>query len=136
MRRKLAGGLAAAIAVATAAVAVVALNAGPHTVVNSSYPYSLTSDPISAAPLYSSGVLVVGTTKGNLYFLDRNTGSATAPNGVSIIKQVSFGSSQTVSSIGYDPDYNRYMVATSSAGALDGRLYYFDVVSDPTSSVQ
>jgi outer membrane protein assembly factor BamB len=120
----------------TSAGKLVALNAGPHTTVNTSYPYSLTSDPISSAPLYFNGVLVVGTTKGNLYFLDRNTGSTTAPNGVAVIKQVSFGPDQSISTIGFDPNYYRYMVATSSSGAKDGRLYYFDLVSDPTSSIQ
>jgi hypothetical protein len=115
---------------------LVALNAGAGTAVNTSYPYSLTSDPISTAPLYYNGVLVVGTTKGNLYFLDRNTGSSTAPNGVSLIKQVSFGSNESISTIGFDPNTFRYMVATSSAAAQDGRLYYFDLVTDPTSSVQ
>jgi len=36
-----------------------------------------------------------------------------------------------VSTIGFDSTVNRYMVTTSSA-ANDGRVYYFDVVTDPT----
>ena len=115
---------------------IVALNAaGSGTAgskVNTSYPFTLNaSDPITAAPLYVSGVLVVGSTQGKLYFLDRNTGNATAPNGVSIIKEYYFGPTESVSSIGFDSNVNRYMVTTSST-AKDGRLYYFDMVNDPT----
>ncbi len=110
---------------------------GAGAVVNTSYPYTL-SDPISSSPLYYSGVLVVGTTLGKLYFLDRNTGSSTAPNGVSIIEEYAFGPTESVSAIGYDPNVNRFMVSTSSttAGVKDGRLYYFDSVNDPTPGFQ
>ena len=102
---------------------------------NTSYPYTLpNSDSVSTAPLYYGGILVVGSSKGNLYFLDRNTG-LTSPNGVKIVKEVNFGSNVTVSSIGFDSTVSRYMVSTSSA-ANDGRVYYFDLVSDPTSSSQ
>ncbi len=98
---------------------------------NTTYPVTLdASDPITAAPLYYSGVLVVGTTKGKLYLLDRHTG-LTSPNGVSTIATYSFGPTESVSTIAFDPDYSRYMVSTSSA-ASDGRIYYFDLVADPT----
>jgi fibronectin-binding autotransporter adhesin len=124
----------------TSAGKVVALTgAGSGTsgaVVNSSYPYTLpNSDSVSTAPLYYNGVLAVGSSKGNLYFLDRDTGNATAPNGVTILKEVNFGSTQSVSTIGFDSTVSRYMVSTSSA-ANDGRVYYFDIVSDPTPSTQ
>jgi hypothetical protein len=118
---------------------VVLTGAGSGTsgvVLNSSYPYTLpNSDSVSTAPLFNAGVLVVGTSKGNLYFLDRNTGSATAPNGVAILKEVNFGPTETVSSVGFDSTVGRYMVTTSSA-SNDGRLYYFDLVTDPTASAQ
>jgi hypothetical protein len=105
-------------------------------VVNTTYPYTLpNSDSVSTAPLYYNGVLVVGSSKGNLYFLDRNTGNGTAPNGVKILKEINFGSTQSVSSIGFDSTVSRYMVSTSSA-ANDGRIYYFDIVNDPTPTVQ
>lgn len=100
---------------------------------NTTYPYTLdTSDPITSAPLYYSGVLVVGTSKGKLYFLDRNTGLS-SPNGVSILQKYSFGSSESVSTVTFDADASRYMVSTSST-ANDGRIYYFDLVTDPTAS--
>ncbi len=105
---------------------------GTGSVLNSSYPYTPSGgsgDPITAAPLYYSGVLLVGSTGGKLYFLDRNTGTTPA---VSIIKEYAFGSSESVSSIGYDPSVNRYMVTTSNSSANDGRIYFFDQVSDPT----
>jgi hypothetical protein len=117
---------------------VVLTGAGSGTsgvVLNSSYPYTLpNSDSVSTAPLYYSGVLVVGTSKGNLYFLDRNTGLA-SPNGVSILKEVNFGPTESVSSVGFDSTVGRYMVTTSSA-SNDGRLYYFDLVTDLTASFQ
>jgi len=118
---------------------VVVLNAAGSgtagSLLNTSYPYTLNaSDPITAAPLYVNGVLAVGTTLGKLYLLDRNTG-LTSPNGVSILRKYSFGPTQSVSTIGYDANYSRYMVSTSSA-ANDGRIYYFDAVTDPTPTYQ
>jgi hypothetical protein len=101
-------------------------------VLNASYPYTPSSgDAITTAPLYVNGVLVVGSTGGKLYFLDRNTG--TVP-GVSILKEYYFGASESVSGVAFDPNQNRYMVTTSSASANDGRLYYFDLVTDPTAA--
>lgn len=114
---------------------VVLTGAGSGTsgvVLNSSYPFTLNvSDPIASPPLYYSGVLVVGTTLGKLYFLDRNTGNATAPAGVGIIAEYDFGATESVSGVAFDGNTNRYLVSTSSA-ANDGRLYYFDLVADPT----
>ena len=113
---------------------VVLTGAGSGTsgaVLNAGYPYALpTGDPVSAAPLYYNGVLVVGTSQGNLYFLDRDTGG-----GVSILKEVNFGPTESVSTIGFDPVMSRYLVATSSP-ANDGRLYDFDLLTDPTPSNQ
>lgn len=101
-------------------------------VLNSSYPFTLSAtDPIVSAPLYTGGVMVVGTTLGKLYFLDRNTGNATAPAGVATIAAYAFGPTESVSGVSFDGNTNRYMVSTSSA-ANDGRLYYFDLLTDPT----
>src|SRR5262249_42710012 len=91
---------------------------------------------ITAAPLYANGVLVVGTSNGKLFFLDRGTGttgSGTSCTGVGVIREFNFGPGVTVSAIGYDSSSNRYMVSTSSS-SYDGRLYYFDAASitDPT----
>lgn len=129
------------VAFGTAGGKVVVLNGGDGSLLKTNlpsttdYPYTLNaSDPITAAPLYVNGVLAVGTTLGKFYLLDRNTGLA-SPNGVSILRQYSFGPAESVSTIGYDANVSRYMVSTSSA-ANDGRIYYFDAVSDPTPTFQ
>jgi fibronectin-binding autotransporter adhesin len=115
-------------------IALTAAGSGTSGVkVNTTYPYALTGS-VTTAPLYYAGVLAVATSQGNLYFLDRNTGLS-SPNGVSIIKMYNFGTSESVSTIGFDSFTSRYMVSTSSS-AQDGRLYYFDQVSDPTPSYQ
>lgn len=95
------------------------------------YPYTpgSTSDAIRSALLYRSGVLVVGTTTGRLFFIDRQTGS-----GASLIRQYYFGATESVSGVGFDPNTNRYMVSTSDSTTKDGRLYYVDVIADPTPS--
>ncbi|HVT09324.1 MAG TPA: PQQ-binding-like beta-propeller repeat protein, partial [Polyangia bacterium] len=115
---------------------VVVLTSGTssYTLRNTAYPYTPpgggSSDPITAAPLYYNGILVVGSTKGKLYFLDRNTGSS-----VSIVKQYYFGPNESVSGIGYDPTFDRYMVTTANSSTLDGHVYFFDSVTDPTSAL-
>jgi concanavalin A-like lectin/glucanase superfamily protein/putative pyrroloquinoline-quinone-binding quinoprotein len=104
---------------------------GTGTVLNSAYPYTPSGgsgDPIQAAPLYYGGILAVGSTGGKLYFLDRNTGTT-----VNIVKEYYFGPTESVSGIGYDVSVNRYMVTTSSINK-DGRIYYFDSLTDPTPS--
>jgi hypothetical protein len=109
---------------------IIVLNGVSGTALNAGYPYTPSGgsgDPIQAAPLYYGGVLVVGSMGGKLYFLDRNTGS-----GVALIKQYAFGPGEAVSGIGFDPNVNRYMVSTASWPSNDARLYYFDLVSDPT----
>ena len=94
------------------------------------YPYTpAAGDPITAAPLYYSGVLAIGSTGGKLYFIDRNTGSSSKP--VSIIREYQFGSSESISGVGFDSAVNRYMVTTASSSG-DGRLYYVDLIADPT----
>jgi len=95
------------------------------------YPFTpgTTSDAIRSAPLYQGGILAVGTTTGKLFFIDRSTGS-----GPALLRQYSFGSGESVSGIAFDKNTSRYLVSTSSASAKDGRLYTFDLISDPTSS--
>lgn len=95
------------------------------------YPYTpgTASDSIRSAPLYQAGILAVGTTTGKLFFIDRSTGSGTA-----LIRQYSFGSTESVSGIAFDKNTSRYLVSTSSASAKDGRLYTFDLIADPTSA--
>ena len=101
------------------------------------YPPAFNSDPITAAPLYYGGVLVVGTTLGKLYFLDRST---TAAGGSPVLlKEYNFGPTESVSSIsiGFDSSAtpSHYVVSTSSI-ANDGRVYYLDLVPDQTPTYQ
>jgi hypothetical protein len=115
-----------------AIVVLTGAGSGTNGVALPGYPYTLNaSDPIRSSPLYYGGVLVVGTTLGKLYFLDRST--TAAGGSPAIIKEYYFGPTENVSTIAFDPNVNRYMVSTSSnAGVKDGRLYYLDLVSDPT----
>jgi hypothetical protein len=94
------------------------------------YPYSMgaSSDSVRSAVLYLSGVLVVGTTTGKLQFIDRRNGTT----GPALIRAYNFGPSESVSGVAYDGNTSRFMVSTSSSSAKDGRLYYFDAVTDPT----
>jgi hypothetical protein len=94
------------------------------------YPYSIgaASDSVRSAVLYLSGVLVVGTTTGKLQFIDRRNGTT----GPALIRAYNFGPSESVSGVAYDGNTSRFMVSTSSSSTKDGRLYYFDAVTDPT----
>jgi hypothetical protein len=87
-----------------------------------------TSDSIRTAMLSQGGLLVVGTTTGKLFFIDRNNGT-----GPVVTRQYYFGPTQSVSGVSYDSTVGRYMVATSDSAANDGRLYIIDLVADPTS---
>lgn len=97
------------------------------------YPYTpgTASDAIRSPLLYSAGILVVGTSTGKLFFIDRRTAS-----GPALIRRHFFGATQSVSGIGYDPTTSRYMVSISDSSANDGQLYYFDLISDPTPGFQ
>jgi outer membrane protein assembly factor BamB len=94
------------------------------------YPFTVASstDAIRAGILYWSGILVVGTQNGQLTFIDRNNGTT----GPKILVEYQFGSNQVVSGIGYDANTNRYMVSVADPTLLDGRVYYFDAIPDPT----
>jgi hypothetical protein len=87
------------------------------------------TDSIRSAMLFTGGILVVGTTTGKLFFIDRNNGTT----GPKLLQEYAFGPTQSVSSIGYDSSSNRYLISTSDATSKDGRLYYVDKIADPTS---
>ena len=87
----------------------------------------LATDSIRAAPLYINGILMFGTTTGKLYIYDRTNGTAPV-----LIQKYYFGPTQSVSGIGYDSNALRYMVTTADPTTKDGRLYYFDAVTDPS----
>jgi Concanavalin A-like lectin/glucanases superfamily len=86
------------------------------------------TDAIRSAPLYANGVLAVGTTTGKLFFIDRNNGSS----GPALIREYYFGPTEAVSGVAFDSSSGRYMVSTSDSSTNDGRLYYIDVIGDPT----
>jgi hypothetical protein len=94
------------------------------------YPYTpgASSDHLRGALFYMGGVMLAGTTTGKLFILDRNNGTT----GPALIRQYSFGSTESVSGIGFDASSSRYMVTTADSSTNDGRLYYIDLVSDPT----
>ena len=86
------------------------------------------SDVYGAAPFYNSGILVAGTTTGNLYIIDVNGGSGP------VLKQTyKFGTATRVSGIGYDRATSSYMVSTANATSKDGKLVYIPAMADPTS---
>jgi len=111
----------------TEAGKVVALNSSGAALTGYPFTPGSSSDAIRSALLYVNGILAVGTSTGKLFFIDRNTGS-----GPALVRRYYFGSTQSVSGIGYDPNTSRYMVSISNSTAKDGQLYYFDAISDPT----
>jgi hypothetical protein len=109
---------------------VIALNSSGAALTGYPFVPGATTDTIRTALLYSTGVLAVGTTTGKLFFIDRNNGTT----GPALIRQYAFGPSEAVSGIGYDSTVNRYMVSTADPATSNGRLYYIDVITDPTAS--
>ena len=86
------------------------------------------SDVFGTAPLYNSGILVIGTTTGSVYIIDVNGGSGP------VLKQTyKFGTSTKISGIGYDLSSTSYVVSMSDATAKDGKVVYIDKMTDPTS---
>ena len=93
------------------------------------YPYrpGSSSDVFTSAPLYLSGILVVGTTTGSLYVIDVNGGSGP------VLKQTyKFGTATKVSGVAYDRGSSSYMVSTADSTSKDGKLFYIDALTDPT----
>jgi hypothetical protein len=88
------------------------------------YPMTtLTTDPMRTAILYRSGVVVVGTSTGKLFFVNRRTTSGGTPQ---LMREYFFGSAEQVSGIAYDSSSSRYLVTTSSSATKDGRLFTID----------
>ncbi|HEY0705963.1 MAG TPA: LamG-like jellyroll fold domain-containing protein [Polyangia bacterium] len=96
------------------------------------YPYrpGTSSDVFTTAPFHRSGVIVAGTTTGTLYIIDQST-NGTTPG---LIRKYQFGATTKVSGIAYNPNVTAYMVSTADDTNKDGKLYYIDRVSDPTST--
>ncbi|HEY0713239.1 MAG TPA: hypothetical protein VGF45_11240, partial [Polyangia bacterium] len=96
------------------------------------YPYrpGTSSNVFQTAPFHRTGVILAGTTTGTLYVIDQST-NGTTPG---VIRKYEFGASTKVSGISYSPNVSAYMVSTANETNKDGKLYYIDVVSDPTST--
>jgi hypothetical protein len=96
------------------------------------YPFTTgnTGDAFQTAPLYRNGVIVMGTTTGTLYVIDRNS-NGSVPN---IIQTYKFGPTVQVSGIGYDSTLGAYLVSTADPSVKAGKLYYISATTDPTPS--
>ncbi|HXI60836.1 MAG TPA: LamG domain-containing protein [Polyangia bacterium] len=87
------------------------------------------SEAFATAPLYRSGVIVIGATDGFLYVIDQSW-NGSAPK---LIQTYRFGGTGTaVSGVAYDANSGAYMVSTANATSKDGRLYYLTASTDPT----
>ena len=91
-------------------------------VVNANYPYrpGASTDEFQTAPLYRAGVIVIGSTTGKVFVIDQNNGT-----GPAVYQTFNFQSA--ISTIAYDTD-GYYVIGTA-----DGKLYYLNGVTDPTS---
>jgi hypothetical protein len=107
---------------------VVALNVSGTPLTGYPYVPGSTSDSIRSALLYANGLVIVGTTTGKVFFIDRNNGTT----GPALVREYYFGPTEQVSGVGFDSNTSRYMVATSDPTTKDGRLYYVDLIADPT----
>jgi fibronectin-binding autotransporter adhesin len=96
---------------------------------NAGYPFSLGAIQVTSSPVYLSGVIAVGASDGNLYFVDRNSGGA-VPN---VFRRYFVTGGGSVSSVAYDYNTSQYMVSSS-----DGKLVFINGadVTDPTMGTQ
>jgi len=83
------------------------------------FPMRPTTGALSSGPVFSGGVLAVGTAAGGVLLIDES--SAT------VLKTYQFGTTAAISTIAYDSDHNQYLLATDG-----GALYFLPGQSDPT----
>jgi outer membrane protein assembly factor BamB len=89
------------------------------------YPYALTgTEKLTTSPLYRSGVIVIGSDSGNVYFVDQHNAS----NLPSLFFRYVVGAG-AVSSVSYNANSGNYMVGTA-----DGKLVFIPSMADPTPS--
>ena len=81
----------------------------------------------ATAPFYNAGVMVAGTTTGNVYVIDINGGS-----GPVLLQTYKLGTATKVSGVGYDKTGANYLISAASASAKDGDVFYIAAVTDPT----
>ena len=93
------------------------------------FPYrpGTSSEVYATAPFYNSGVMVAGTTTGNIYVIDINGGS-----GPVLLQTYKLGTATKISGVGYDKTGGNYLISAASATAKDGDVFYIAAVADPT----
>lgn len=85
------------------------------------------SEVYATAPFYNSGVLVAGTTTGNVYVIDINGGS-----GPVLLQTYKLGTTMKVSGIGYDKTGGNYLISAADSSLKNGDIFYIAAVTDPT----
>ena len=85
-------------------------------------------EAITTAPLFDNGIVLFGTSSGNVFVYNRRTVAAGTPT---LLRTYKFGSA--VSSIAFNSNTNSsagaYMIGTAN-----GKLFYIDKVSDSGDS--
>jgi len=85
------------------------------------------TDSYNTAPFYNSGILVAGTTTGNVYIYDINGGS-----GPVLLQTYKLGTTMKVSGIGYDKTGGNYLISAADSSLKNGDVFYIAAVTDPT----
>jgi len=97
--------------------------------ITAGWPYrpGTSSEVYATAPFYNSGVLVAGTTTGNVYVIDINGGS-----GPVLLQTYKLGTSTKISGIGYDKTGANYLISAADPTTKNGDVFYIAAVTDPT----
>jgi hypothetical protein len=87
-------------------------------VISASYPFrpGASTDEFQTAPLYRSGVIVIGAVSGKVFIVDQSAGAT----------YQTYDFQSAISTISYNTN-GQYIVGTAS-----GKLFYITGVTDPT----
>jgi len=99
---------------------------------NAGFPFVISpSVKLSSSPVYrhGGGVIAVGASDGQVYFVDRNNGS----NHPAVFKRFTVSNGGIVSSVSYNSSMGQYLVSSS-----DGKLAFINAadVQDPTPATE
>lgn len=97
--------------------------------ITTGWPYrpGTSSEVYATAPFYNSGVMVAGTTTGNVYVIDINGGS-----GPVLLQTYKLGTTMKVSGVGYDKTGANYLISAADPTTKNGDVFYIAAVADPT----